>query len=114
MYQMRRIEEGSGSSFVFEKCRFEERRVGREPGRVASSMEWWWSVVGYLPRASGLETSVEVWGFGSDGSGLVALLLAKMPLGTFRGESRRAVGALGWLIAFWPVMIVPSSSAAEM
>lgn len=26
----------------------------------------------------------------------------------------RAVGSLGWLIAFWPVMAVPSARPAEM
>lgn len=25
-----------------------------------------------------------------------------------------AVGALGWLMAFWPVMVVPSARPAEM
>lgn len=26
----------------------------------------------------------------------------------------RAVGSLGWLIAFWPLMTVPSASPADM
>ena len=30
------------------------------------------------------------------------------------GDSGNAVGALGWLMAFWPVMTEPSSRPAEM
>lgn len=37
MYQIRWMGEGRGSSVDLEKVRLEERRVRREPGRVASS-----------------------------------------------------------------------------
>ena len=74
MYQMRLMRAGSGVSVVFEKEMLGVRRVGREPGRVASSI-------------------VE---------GIVGWSLF------------RAVGSLGWLIAFWPVMTVPFARLAEM
>lgn len=83
MYHMREMRAGRGVSVVFEKMMLGERRVGREPGRVASS------IVGLL-----------------GGGGIVvvgwSLLVTK------------AVGSLGWLIAFWPVMTVPFARPAEM
>ena len=86
MYQMRLMRAGRGFSWVavFEKMRLGVRRVGREPGRVASS------IVG-LGGGGGIVV-VDGWWW---------LLL-------------RAVGSLGWLIAFWPVMTVLSARPAEM
>ena len=65
MYQMRLMRAGRGVSVVFEKEMLGERRLGREPGRVASS------IVGL----------VGAWGMGG-------------------WSLFRAVGSLGWLIAF--------------
>lgn len=42
MYQILRMGAGRGASWVFVAVRKEGRRVGREPGRVASSMGWVW------------------------------------------------------------------------
>lgn len=87
MYQIRVMRAGRGFSccvvVVFEKEMLGVRRVGREPGRVASS------IVGLGGGRGGIV-------FG----GSVLLL--------------RAVGSLGWLIAFWPVMMVPFAKPAEM
>ncbi len=79
MYQIRSMRAGRGCSVVFEKAMLGVRRVGREPGRVASS------IVGLV-----------------GGGGIVGWSLF------------RAVGSLGWLIAFWPVMTVPSARPAEI
>lgn len=46
MYQILWIGAGSGGSWDFVAVRKEGRRVGREPGRVASSIGWvLWAVV---------------------------------------------------------------------
>ena len=88
MYQIRFMRAGRGVSVVFEKMMLGERRVGREPGRVASS------IVGLGGGRGGI---------------VVVVVIVGWSLFT-----RAAVGSLGWLIAFWPVMIEPFARPAEM
>ena len=47
-------------------------------------------------------------------SSIVVSALTEISAGCSALRSFNAVGWLGWLIAFWPVMIVPSARPAEM
>ena len=76
------------SSTIFEKEMCGRRRLGREPGRWASSR----------PVS---ESPVSIDGVFWEGSSAAT-------------EGAQAVGALGWLMAFCPVMVVPSARPAEM
>ncbi len=82
MYQIRLIRAGSGSSDALEKVMLGWRRVGREPGRLASS--------------------------------IVVSVLCGTSAGCSAIPSFRAVGWLGWLMAFWPVIVEPSARPADM
>lgn len=85
MYHSLSIRAGSSSSSALENVMYCFLSVGREPGRLASSILSWWS------SSSVSEGTVE------DGS-----------------EGSRAVEIEGWEIEFWPVMIVPSVRLTEM
>ena len=80
------MQAGRGSSDTLQKAMLGWRRVGSEPGSVASS------IVVSMPSV-----------VGDDGWFVSSRL-----------ELLRAVGALGWLIAFWPVIVLPSARPAEM
>lgn len=89
MYQMREMGAGRGWSADLENWSWEARRVGREPGRVASSMGYalaggWFCSGDFEPAWSGWKVAV------AEGSWPALWLW----MGTF-GDSGRAVGALG-------------------
>lgn len=73
------------------------RRVGREPGRLASSTRSW--ALSSLERREVGETGLSG---GAEWEGSVVV------------EKTSAEGAEGWEMAFWPVITVPSSKPADM
>lgn len=85
MYHSRSILDGSSSSSSFENAIAGLRSVGKVPGMLASSTLSL-SSVSVLSRCRGEDGVCDT----------------------------SAVGALGWLILFWPVMTVPSTSPVAM
>lgn len=104
MYQIREMREERGASAVLENVIWGRRRSGREPGRCASSRPV--SESGGRPGRSmvGMMVAEESEGLPEE---------AEVEDGEWEGFCS-AVGALGWLMAFWPVMTVPSARPAEM
>lgn len=83
MYQILCMGAGRGGSWDFVAVRKEGRRVGREPGRVASSIGW------------------VLWARGASGTGgHVGCEGDEVWVAVSEDSAGNAVGALGWLIAF--------------
>lgn len=109
MYHILSIEAGKSVSpeaeRAFEKVMFCWRRMGSEPGQLASSMESRASV--WLVMGMCVPSVLMLFGSGSWNA-------ESSRAGKWEEDEGRAVGSLGWEIEFWPVMVSPLDKPARM